>query len=323
MHRLAIIIVNYRTPELVIGCLESLAPEIDSAAHRAVIVDNDSGDGSAQRLEAAIQERRWGGWARVARSPRNGGFSAGNNFGIASVEASAYFLLNSDTIVRPGALAALLDALDRHPGAAAIGPRLEGLDGAAQVSCFRDRTPASELIGAAATGPITRLLRRFEVALPVSDAPIEPQWVTFAAALLRREALAEVGPLDEGFFMYLEDVDWCRRARRAGWAILHWPAARVVHFRGGTAPVKRLAAERRRLPRYCYESRSRYFAKHFGFLGLPAANLCWMAGRMVSLARELSGGRRPQASAAAWRDNWINWLRPLRAPRAPGAGGAS
>jgi GT2 family glycosyltransferase len=157
----------------------------------------------------------------------------------------------------------------------------------------------------------------------VSDAPSEPEWVTFAAALLRREALRDVGPLDEGYFMYLEDIDWCRRARRAGWKVLHWPAARIVHFRGGTSPLKRLAAERRRLPRYYYESRSRYFAKHFGPLGLPAANLCWMTGRGVSLAREITGRRRPHASIAAWRDNWINFLRPLRTPRAlrggPGA----
>jgi GT2 family glycosyltransferase len=313
MHQLAVIILNYRTPDMTIDCLRSLAPEIDPLRHRVVIVDNDSGDGSAGRIEQAIRHHAWDPWAAVLRSPRNGGFSAGNNAGIAWIDAGSYLLLNSDTIVRPGAIAALLEALERHPDVAVAGPRLEDPDGTPQVSAFRDRTPASELIAAASTGPVTRLLRRYEVALPIRDEPSRPEWVTFAAALIRREALRQVGALDEGYFMYLEDVDWCRRARRAGWGILQWPAARIVHLRGGTAPVKRLAAERRRLPRYWYESRSRYFAKHFGVLGLPAANVCWMIGRGVSLARGLAGTRRPRARppGAAWRDNWINWLRPL------------
>jgi hypothetical protein len=314
-YRLSVIVINYRTPDLVLGCLESLAPQVDASQDHVVVVDNDSGDGSIEAIEKAIASRCWSAWTKVVRSPLNGGFSWGNNLGIRAAEAEAYLLLNSDTIVRPGALEELRRAMAERPDAGVIGPRLEDPDGTPQVSCFRDRTALGELIGAAATGPVTRLLRRYEVALPVSDGPMEPHWVSFAAAALRRRTVEQVGPLDEGYFMYLEDVDYCRRARDEGWRVLYWPAARVVHLRGGSSPVKRLTAQRRRLPRYYYESRSRYFAKHQGVAGLWAANLCWMAGRAISLLREVVGERRPHCCAAQWRDNWTNWLSPMRPPR--------
>ncbi len=312
MRRLAVVIINYRTPDLVLGCLESLLGQLDPARDRVVVVDNASGDGSAETIEARLAAAVTGELVGLIRSRRNGGFSYANNRGIEAVEAQGYLLLNSDTIVRPGAVDALLACLQAEPDAGVIGPRLEDPDGTPQVSCFRDRSALSELIGAAGTGPVTRALRRYDVAIPVSDGPMDPPWVSFAAVLLRRQTVLDVGPLDEGFFMYLEDIDYCRRARRKGWRVVYRPDARIVHLRGGSSPVKRLAAARQRLPRYYYESRSRYFAKHYGVPGLWAANVCWMAGRAVALLRELVGNKRPHASRAQWRDNWTNWRSPLR-----------
>src|ERR1700742_1401224 len=113
---LGIIILNYKTAQLCQDCLDSLASEVEPAVS-VVVVDNDSGDGSADKIEQHIAARGFGAWARVLRSPVNGGFAAGNNLGIRSMDAQAYLLLNSDTLVKKGALAAFRRALREHPDA--------------------------------------------------------------------------------------------------------------------------------------------------------------------------------------------------------------
>jgi hypothetical protein len=309
---IAAVVLNYRTPDLVVGCLRSLVPELDPAADCAVVVDNESGDGSAERIEAAIAREGWGRAVRLVRAGRNGGFSAGNNAGIAAVRRDAYLLLNSDTWLRPGALAALRRAAAAHPDAGLIGPRLENPDGSAQCSAFRDRSPLGELVEAADTGPLTRWLRRWEVPLRDRAEPDFSDWISFACVLLRRGVVERIGGLDEGYFMYFEDVDYCRRARAAGWRVLRWPEARVVHLQGQSSPAHAARAERRRPPRYYYASRARYFAKFYGRGGLWAANLLWSAGRGISRLRELAGRPR-SACEREWRDIWHNGLHPLEA----------
>lgn len=313
--RLSVVVINYGTAELTIQCLASLAEEAPGIAGAGVVVvDNDSPDDSAAQIERAIVERGWGGWARLVRSPVNGGFSAGNNVGIKAQEAELYLLLNSDTVVRPGALAELLRAAKARPEAGIIGPRLTWPDGEAQASAFRARRPVSELVRAAGTGPLTRVVRALagevESALPITDEPVEAEWVSFACALIRREVVERVGLLDEGYFMYFEDMDYCVTARGAGFGVVHWPAAIVVHLRGGTSPVKEAAATRRRPPDYFYRSRTRYFVKRFGRPGLWLANVMWWVGRGVAMAREIVGNKRPHACAREWRDIWIGAGKP-------------
>lgn len=313
---LAIIILNYGTPALTEACLASLEPESRRLPGlRAIVVDNASPDDSAQQLAAIIDERGWSRWARLVRAEANRGFAAGNNIGITAIDAPAYVLLNSDTIVRPGAMSALLDAARAHPSAGILGPRLEDPDGTPQPSAFRLRTPLTEFLAAAATGPLTRALGGRHVALPPADHPHHADWLSFACVLIRREVIARVGLLDEGYFMYFEDIDYCRRARRAGFHILYWPAARVVHLRGRTSPVKADTLARRRRPRYYYASRARYFAKFYGRGGLWATNLLWSLGRTLSAVRQLAGRPRPTCRREGL-DNWTNCWRPL-----PGSSG--
>lgn len=314
--RLAIVILNYRTPHLVIDCLASLQAEIEPG-DIAVVVDNDSGDGSVETIKSAIAEQVWDSWTQVLPSAVNGGFSAGNNLGIQAVAADAYLLLNSDTIVRPGALRALREAMTLHPEAGLISPRLEWPDGTPQISCFRYHSPVSELIDAAATGPVTKLLEPYNVALPVSDTPIEPEWTSFACVLIRREIIEQVGLMDEGYFMYFDDVDYCRRARSAGWRILHFPQARVVHLRGGSGSVKTDVEARKRPPAYLYASRSRYFARFYGLPGLWLANVSWLTGRGVALFRELVNRRKSHICEYAAQDIWSNWREPMKPPPLP------
>ena len=127
-----------------------------------------------------------------------------------------------------------------------------------------------------------------------------------------------IGPMDEGYFLYFEDSAYCLRARRAGWQIVHAPAARAVHLRGGSAPVKRLAAARHRLPGYYYASRTRFLYQAHGWAGLLAANLGWHLGRMLAWCRLLAGRDVPRAAAGEGRDIWTNFLDPLGDRLAPG-----
>jgi GT2 family glycosyltransferase len=139
--------------------------------------------------------------------------------------------------------------------------------------------------------------------------------------MIRREVIERIGPLDDGFFMYFEDVEFAFRAREAGWEILHEPAARVVHLRGGSSPVKSHARLRKRLPRYFYESRTRYFYKLYGRTGLLAANSWWTFGWMISLFRSLFQKSYPSPNCEAqWRDIWINFWIPMAAYTHPQKG---
>jgi hypothetical protein len=307
---LAVIVLNYRTPDMTVQCLASLEGETEPGI-RVVVVDNASGDGSADRLERVVVERGWSAWANVVRSDVNGGFAAGNNLGIRSVEASAYLLLNSDTLVRPGALRGLREAMRLRPDAGIIGAGLLTAQETPDQSCFRVIAPASELVRAASTGPVTRLLRRFDPILPQTEQPMEPGWLGFACVLIRRDVLETVGLLDDGYFMYFEDVDYCRRARQAGWKVLYWPQAKVVHLLGGSSQMSSPPRQRSRAPRYYYEARARYFAKFYGRRGLWLANALWHVGRTVSLPRELLG-RSSSSRGLEALDIWTHALDPLR-----------
>ncbi|MEY4576118.1 MAG: hypothetical protein RL701_821 [Pseudomonadota bacterium] len=304
--RLCIVIVNYQTPRLVLDCLDSLEGQVEAGLDEIVVVDNASGDGSAEQIERGISARGLLRCCRVVRSDKNVGYAAGNNLGIRAVDANYYLLLNSDTIVRKGAVHALLAQMQEHPFAGIAGPRLESADGTPQISCFRDLTPVSELLSAAKTGPLSALLRDFEVALPVANDACEAEWVSFACVLIRREVIEKVGLLDEGYFMYFEDSDYCRAARATGFRVWYFPDAHVVHLRGGSTEARQKNAERQRPPRYMYASRTRYYRKGYGALGVLAANALWCVGRGIAWSQ----GKVAATRERQWLDNWTDAFRP-------------
>lgn len=313
-YRLAVIIINYCSLELTLQCLDSLKSEIEIERDIVLVIDNASPDSSGKKIDEQIHERAWSEWAAVRYSPVNGGFSWGNNFGLQSVEADLYLLLNSDTMVRPQAFQQLLAAAEKFPAVGLISPRLEWPDASPQISCFKNHNLFSQMIDAAGTGPVTRLFQHFDVPVPIRDDSFEPQWTSFACVLLKKEMIQDVGLMDDDYFMYFEDNDYCRRIWMKQWRILHWPWARVVHLRGGSSSVKGAQAQRRRLPSYYYASRTRYFAKFMGRPGLLAANLLWSTGRLTAGARELCGKKAPHNCQSAFRDIWTNFLRPLQSP---------
>ena len=322
MTRLCVIVLNYRRAALTIDCLASLACEIGPHADRRVVcIDNGSDDGSADQIGQVIETRGWNEWLTFIRSPVNRGFAGGNNLGFHAVTADAYLLLNSDARVQPGSIDALLGELHRQPDVGAIGPRLQGPHGDAQISCFRYRTPWTEMLDAAGTGHLDRLFESRLVPMAVYEEPMEPQWLSFACIMIRRAVIDQVGLMDEGYFMYFEDIDYSRCMRKAGWRILHYPAAKVVHLRGGSSSVKAAMKRRARVPRYYYESRSRYFAKFYGGVaGLWMTNMMWLLGRSIAFAREAFERRQRGSCELEARDNWTNWLCPMRQP-APQRGG--
>jgi GT2 family glycosyltransferase len=298
MSRLSVIIVNYRTGGLVIDCLRSLAAEVGRAPDfRVTVVDNASGDGSASAIWEAIRGGPWHDWAGVVALENNVGFAGGNNAVLRPVLASPepppyVLLLNPDTVVRPGALRALVDFMEGHPEVGIAGSRLEDPDGTPQRSAFRFPTLASELEGGIRLGLVSRLLHRRVVAPPVQREPHPTDWVAGASMIVRRAVFESVGLLDESYFLYFEEVDFCLRARRAGWSCWYVPGSRVVHLVGQSSGVTDTKRPPRRVPPYWFASRRHYFEKNHGRLYTLSADVTWtLAHGLWRLRRRLQ--RKP------------------------------
>ncbi|MFN4243205.1 MAG: glycosyltransferase family 2 protein [Tepidisphaerales bacterium] len=290
--RLAIVIVNYATAALAVDCLRSLATERErdpamASRWHVVVADNASPDDSADVLEKAVSDNGWGAWCRVARLPRNGGFAYGNNAVIAPSLAARdgtthFWLLNPDTTVRPGSVSELMSYLSREDSAAIVGTRVENPDGSLRRSAFRFPTALGELEAALAFGPVSRLLSRWVIAPPDVAAGAAVDWASGASLVVRRAVLEECGLLDEGFFMYYEETDLCRRARQRGHQCVYLGKAPVVHLVGQASGVTAAATRTtKRRPSYWFESRRRYFVKHHGLLYALFADVCWVVGLLV------------------------------------------
>lgn len=283
---LLVVIVNYRTPGLTIDCLSSLQNEASAVAGcrvRVVVTDNASGDDSIPRLQAAVRHHGWGDWISIWPLERNGGFAYGNNAAIRPALASSnppdyIWLLNPDTVVQPGALATLVAFLEDHPKVGIAGSRLESPDGVPQRSAFRFPSVLGELEGGMKLGMVSKLLSRWTVAPPVSDEPCATDCVAGAGLMIRRAVFDSISLLDEEYFMYFEEVDFCRRASQAGWPCWYVPSAHVVHLVGQSSGVTDPRLSRQRRPRYWFQARRRYFLLHLGPVQTLVADLAWTVG---------------------------------------------
>lgn len=311
---LTVSIINYRTPEMTIACVVSVLEDFerDAIDGHVVVVDNASGDGSDEKIAAWLADRPAPVPVTLVRSETNSGFSGGHNMGISAHPARFYLVLNSDALLRPGFCKTILAAARADAGAGLFAPRLEDEDGTRQNSCFRIPSPASELIRGANTGPITKVLSRWDVSIDMPPDPAQIGWASFAVILLRGEMVAQIGLMDEGYFLYFEDTEYCLRARRAGWGIRYVSEARAVHFRGGSAPVKSLAKARKRLPAYFYASRARLLCQAHGHAGLLAANCMWHLGRGIARLRWLAGKPGVLPIEREARDIWTGAMSPVR-----------
>ena len=251
MTGLDIVIVNYNTRADLAACLRSLTSAPPSRPLTITVVDNGSSDGSADAARAEFKS------VQIIEMGRNAGFAAANNAGIQATSSPLVLLLNSDTLVPAGAIDALCDRLDAT-SATAAGPRLTGADGRPEISWGPMLNPFSEWIQArrvAAAGSALPQARRRVDALTSAERRVD--WVSGACLLVRREAALRAGLLDERYFMYEEDVDFCATLRKQGGSILFTPAATVIHLRG-RSKVK--AAPQR--PSYYDTSHLAFYAKH-------------------------------------------------------------
>ena len=306
--RLVVVIINYKTPELVSDALVSLEHEISETTDKVVVVDNLSGDNSVEVLTNFVHRQGFETWVDIVESGQNGGFSAGNNVGFCHAEADYYLLLNSDAYVRDGAISEMINVIESDEQVGLVGPKLEWPDGRQQVSLFHDLTPTNSFLSAVKTGVLTKLLGRLgvrEVAIPLSlHSVTKPDWVSFACVLIRGQVVESIGLMDEGYFMYREDNDYCRRAIHQGWHLAYVSEARVVHLNQGASNAFGV----KRLPAFYFKSRSRYFLKYYGRFGLLSANLLWLLGRLISSVREVIQSKPSAFHKSMIMDIWLGFL---------------
>jgi GT2 family glycosyltransferase len=292
-----VVIVNYKSAELAIDCLASLESELAAIPNaRVALVENASGEGEV--LAQALEDRGWSGWVDLIEAERNGGFAYGNNRAIEPALASPtppryILLLNPDTYIYPGAVSALLTFMDEHPEAGIAGSRLENPDGSVRRSVFRFPSLLSEFESGIALGPVSRLLSRWVTAPPVpeGDDPTPAEWLSGASMIIRREVFADIGSMDDGYFMYFEEVDFCRRAAQAGWSRWYVPQSRVVHLVGRSSGITDPRMRRKRRPRYWFDSRRRYFKTHLGTGNAVVADLLWVIGYSMKRLRDIVTNR--------------------------------
>ena len=282
--RLLVVIVNYRTAQLTINCLNSLVDRVKSlSGTQVVVVDNNSGDRSVEQIENAIQTEGWSDWAAVLPSEHNGGFAFGNNLAIRPLIKSRYppdyvLLLNPDTIVRERSLQVLVEFMAENPTVGIAGSRLEDPDGTPQCSAFRFHTILSELDSALRLGIVSKLLSKWIIAPPVAAKPHQTDWVAGASMIVRRQVLETTGLMDEKYFLYYEEVDFCLQAYRSGWSCWYVPQSRVVHLVGQSSGVTNTKTVPQRLPKYWFDSRRRYFLKNHGWFYTILTDLVWLLG---------------------------------------------
>ncbi|MEM7137547.1 MAG: glycosyltransferase family 2 protein [Myxococcota bacterium] len=308
--KVLVVVLNYRTPDLAVRCLESLEAEVaEVGSMHVVVTDNDSGDDSVAIIGEAIERHSWR-WCELMPLSKNGGYCFGNNAGIRPhlfKEGAPEFvmLLNPDTYIRPGAVSRLVSYLERHEDVGIAGARLEGPDGAIQNGAFRFPTPTREMLDGFRLGILSKAMRTGDIFYDLGDQPMAVDWVVGAAMMIRREVFDDIGLLDEGYFLYFDEVDFCLRARRAGWSAHYVPQSVVVHLVGRSTGISDPNKRPPRFPTYWFDSRRRFFLKHHGAVKTLAADLGFLGGYTTWRVRRVIQ-RKPDGDPPWF---WLDFLR--------------
>jgi GT2 family glycosyltransferase len=264
MSHLAVVVVSWNVRGLLTACLRSLMADLESAGQAASIwiVDNASADGTPDMVAEAFPS------INLIASQENLGFVRANNLALREIAsqpsptADRFWLLNPDTEVQPGATAALIAALESAPEVGVVGPKLLYPDGSLQHSAFRFPGLIQlvfEFFPLSARLYDTRLNGRYPRRLYEGTEPFPIDHPLGASMLVRAEAIADVGMMDEDFFMYCEEIDWCWRMHKAGWRILCAPAAHVIHHAGQSSGQVQVSSFKT-----LWTSRAKLYARHHG-----------------------------------------------------------
>lgn len=285
---LSVVVVSYNSRAYLPACLGSLLPQVRALRGEVIVVDNASTDGSPEVV------RQFSG-VRLVESAVNVGFVRAVNQALKLAQGRFILILNPDTEVRPGAVGTLVRFMAEHPRVGLAGPKLLYPDGTVQPS--RRRFPGLAVLLTEGTFiqwhfPGLGIFRRFYCQDLPADIPQPVDWVTGACMLVRREAVEQVGPMDERFFMYSEELDWCRRLWSAGWQVYYVPGAEVVHQEAASS---RQDPVRQRVN--FYASRWKYAAKYYGpVVGvlLRGFLLFGLGVELLEEAIKLALGHKPQ-----------------------------
>lgn len=255
---LSMCIVSYNCRGLLARCLESIREHADDLSPEIIVADNASEDGTPEMLAERFPE------VRVLANTENRGFAAGINQAMAAASGDVLMMLNPDTEVREGTLGHLVRFLSGRAEAGAIGPAVFGPDGELQYTCHEFPSPWLTFVaqfGLHRAFPGTRTFGAYDMSWWAHDQPRRVGWLSGCCMATRRSVWERVGPLDEGYFMYSEDVDWCYRLAREGYERWYLPDARLIHHEaaswGGAAAERILAAHR---------ANFRFFGKQYGYL---------------------------------------------------------
>ena len=287
--RVAAVVVNYDAAPYLVACVKSLCAE---GVADIVVADNGSTDDSARLLEES------GLPARFVPTGRNRGYGGGANFGIAASDSELVLVCNADLEVCPGAVAALVDAIDAEPDVGIVGPRILNQDGTLYPSA-RSFPALGDALGHAFLGlvaPGNRWSARYKLLGWDHAGRAEVDWVSGACFVARRESLDRLGGFDESYFMYSEDVDLCWRAWRAGWRVAYEPAAAVVHVQGVSAdqrPYRMIVAHHRSLLKFARRTTSGW---RVALLPLVAAGLALRAALACAQRAALACAQRAAAA---------------------------
>jgi GT2 family glycosyltransferase len=302
---ISVVIVCWNAKDYLKLCLESLASAPPRRSMEVLVVDNASADDSVEMIETKFP------WVKLIKSSENLGFSKGNNVAIRQAQGRYIALINPDVIVLPGCLDTLAGFLDQHPKVGNVGPRVFNPDMTQQSTCRRFPTLWNNFCSATAlatTFTKSRVLAGEHMWFFSHDRTIAVDVLVGCFSMIRRETFDTVGLLDENLFMYGDDVDWCRRARNAGWEVVFYPGARAIHDRGKiTAPYPvRFALAQQRSVLY-------YWSKHHSYwrtLGIRSImvihhllrySTAMMSGQ-VNSKKYTEGNVRKQVSGACLRE---------------------
>ena len=247
------VVVSFNSRDCLPDCVRSLRSE---GVNDIVVVDNASSDGSVEAVLAADPD------VTIVATGANLGYGSGANRGVEAATGDHVLIMNPDTVVEPGTVKALTAALERDPGLAAVGPRIENVDGTLYPSVrrFPDLGVATGHAFFGLVWPGNPFTRRYRMLDRDHERPASGvDWVSGACFLVRRSAFEVVGGFDEAYFMYVEDVDLCWRLGQAGWRVGFEPGGRVVHALGASSretPYRMIAAHHRSLMRFASKTRT-------------------------------------------------------------------
>lgn len=252
---IAIIIVNFNTSDLLSRCLDSLIETSPSTDYKIIVIDNASKDDSVRMVKQEFPH------VRLLALKENRGFSAAVNEGLSACNAAFYLLLNSDTVATPSLPSQMKGWLIEHPLAGIVSPLLKNEDGSIQLSWGDKPTLQNEFrqkqlhqqYSAKNASTIDRVHLQYSRTRDVD-------WVTGACLMIRKTVIDAIGPMDENFFMYFEDIDWCLRTKKAGWRVYFTPEMNVIHTGGASA-----AGHAQNAARYYRNSQKLFYKKHYSF----------------------------------------------------------